>query len=61
MAICFAVIYRNGMQLKYRCRHFLTVGEAQAFAAEKRSAGYEAVIDPNQPLSGWVDGEQVCL
>jgi len=29
------VIYRNGMQLTYRCRHFLAEGEAKAFAAEK--------------------------
>ncbi|MEM5461365.1 hypothetical protein VSR69_42340 [Paraburkholderia phytofirmans] len=61
MATCFAVIYRNRLQLKYRCRHFLTEGEANGFADDQRSCGYEVAIDPNQPLSGWVDGEHVCL
>jgi hypothetical protein len=61
MATCFAVIYRNSMQSKYRCRHFLAENEAIDFADDKRRGEYEVAIDPNQPLSGWVDGEHVCL
>lgn len=61
MATCFAVVYRNRLQLKYRCRHFLTEGEATGFAADKRSDGCEVAIDSKQPLDAWVDGEFVCL
>jgi hypothetical protein len=61
MATCFAVIYRNRIQLKYRCRHFMAEAEADGFAADKRASGYEGAIDNKQPLSDWVDGDHIGL
>jgi hypothetical protein len=39
----------------------LTQGEANGFANDQRSCGYEVAIDPKQPLNSSVDGEHVCL
>lgn len=59
--ICSAVIYRRRDQVKYRCRHFRAAEQAEWFAGGKRSEGCEVAIDPNQPLSGWTEGEFICL
>lgn len=59
--VCFAVIYRRRDQVKYRCRHFRAAEQAERFAGGKRSEGCEVAVDPNQPLSGWTEGEFICL